>query len=467
MLRDGLGVGHRAAVLMGNSVETIEVMFGIVRAGACVVPLSGLLTGPQLAGFIADSGAGIVFVSAEFREVIEPHRAALEKRWISVGFEAPGWTAYVAYVADANDEPPLVAYGPEDEFSIIYSSGTTGLPKGIVHTHRARLHFAFSNAVEMGFSASARVLTTTPLFSNGTWLMVLPALFAGATLHVLPRFAPAMFLDAVERLRITHTFMVPPQYGLLLADPELPRHDLSSLAVMLSAGSPLRLDRKREVLERLGHGLYELYGFSEGFATMLRPDQHAAKVDTVGTPVLGFEMRVVDEHGRECAPGEPGEVVGHGPGMMRGYHAGAEATAAIVWRDERGRSFLRSGDIGTVDADGYLRIIDRKRDMIISGGFNVFPSDIEAVVTAHPAVAEATVIGVAHDKWGEAALACVILRDGHAAPACDIQLWCNERLAKHQRLTGVRVRTEFPRNALGKVLRRVLREQVGATASDH
>ena len=345
-----------------------------------------------------------------------------------------------------------------DDFNIIYSSGTTGLPKGIVQTHRARQHWAFSNAIEMGFSADSRALTTTALYSNGTWLMMLPVLFAGGTLNVMPAFDPAAFLESVQQQQITHTFMVPAQYIMVLEQPHLNTADLSSLKTVLSAGSPLRRDTKQQIIERISSGLYELYGFSEGFATMLKPQQHTEKFASVGTPVLGFEMRILDDAGNECAAGEAGEIAGYGAGLMKEYYKRPQQTAELIWRDPLGRTFLRSGDIGSVDADGFLHLLDRKKDMIISGGLNVFPSDVEEIVGKHPAVSDVTVIGIPHDKWGESCLALVIpVADSDATEAQIIE-WSNQNLARHQRLHALEFREEFPRNALGKVLKRLLRE---------
>ncbi len=460
LLGSGLRKGDKVAILMGNSVEMLECLFGVVRAGGVAVPLSGLLTPDQLAGLLADSDAVRAFVSAEFRERVEEARAAAipDGGWIAHGFSGPGWRTLDAFTEGMPEAQPPIRYDLRDDFNIIYSSGTTGLPKGIVQTHRARLHWAFSNAVEMGFTSESRALTTTALYSNGTWLMMLPVLFAGGTLVAMESFDPAAFLDLVPRERITHTFMVPAQYGMVLDRPELPSADLSSLQTLLSAGSQLRRDLKARVIERISPRLYELYGYSEGFATLLKPHQHAEKFATVGQPVLGFEMRILDDEGRECAPGEPGEIAGYGAGMMREYHKRPDATADLIWRDDRGRTFLRSGDIGVVDEDGFLSIVDRKKDMVVSGGFNVFPADVEAVIGGHPEVADVTVIGVPHAKWGETCLALVIPATGATPDPEAVRDWVNERLAKHQRIAAVELRVDFPRNALGKVLKRLLRE---------
>ncbi len=251
--------------------------------------------------------------------------------------------------------------------------------------------------------------------------------------------------------------MVPAQFLAVLAEPALETADTSSLRTILCAGSPLRRDTKREVIRRFGNKLIELYGFSEGFATMLKPHHPQAKFDTVGTPVLGFEIRILDDAGNELPRGEVGEIAGYGAGLMKGYNNQPEATAELIWRDERGRTFIRSGDIGRMDEDGFLTIVDRKKDMIISGGFNVFPTDLEAVLGGHPEVLDAAVIGIPHERWGETPLALVIRRQDASASAEEIMAWANERLAKHQRLGAVEFRDELPRNALGKVLKKDLR----------
>jgi len=466
LLDAGLARGDRVAVLMGNCVEMLEAVFGIVRAGGCAVPLSGLLTGAQLAGLIADSGAVGAFATADFRAKLDAlhERPQGLRHDLLVAVDAagaapppPGWRTLASFLAGRPATQPNVSYRLDDPFNIIYSSGTTGLPKGIVQTHRARLHWAFSNAIEMGFRDTSRALTTTSLYSNGTWLMMLPVLFAGGTLVAMPAFDPTRFLSLLGDERITHTFMVPSQFLMVLAEPAAAQADTRSLQTILCAGSPLRSDTKRQVIECFGNRLIELYGFSEGFATMLKPWHPADKFETVGTPVLGFEIRILDDDGREVPRGEAGEIAGYGAGIMQGYHGRPDETARLIWRDERGRTFIRSGDVGRLDADGFLTILDRKKDMIISGGFNVFPSDLEQTVAGHEAVRDVTVIGIPHERWGETPLALVIRRPDAQATEHEILEWANARLAKHQRLGAVEFRDEFPRNALGKVLKKDLR----------
>jgi long-chain acyl-CoA synthetase len=469
LIAAGLARGDRVAVMMGNRVEMLEAMFGVVRAGGCAVPLSGLLTGEQLAGLVADSGAVGAFTTAEFRAKlaapVELPGCLRPRMCVAVDEGASAaWRPLAAFVDGMPATQPAVSLRMSDPFNIIYSSGTTGLPKGIVQTHRARQHWAWSNALELGVRDTSRGLTTTSLYSNGTWLTMLPTLWCGGTLVVMPTFEPRRFLELVRTERITHTFMVPSQFIAVLADPALDGADTSSLQSILCAGSPLRPDVKRQVIERFGPKLTELYGFSEGFATMLKPRHPAEKFETVGTPVIGFEIRIVDDAGRELPRGEVGEIAGYGGGMMAGYHGRPEETARLVWRDERGRTFIRSGDIGRLDADGFLTILDRKKDMIISGGFNVFPSDLEQVVARHEAVLDVTVIGIPHERWGETPLALVIRRPGAVVGEDVLLAWANERLGRHQRLGALEFRDEFPRNALGKVLKKELRAPYWAGA---
>ena len=452
-----MSAGHDVpvALLMSNSLEMLQVMFGIVKAGACMVPISGLLTPAQVKGMLADSGAEILFVSQGNRALVEAADLPSSVRRIAIGFEGEDWIDGEALLVQAPDTDPGIRSRPGDRFNIIYSSGTTGLPKGIVQSHGARSHFAWSNALELGMSRDSVTLVTTALYSNGTMFMVLPPLLLGGMIVIMEQFNPANTLALIEKYRVSHVFMVPTQCIVTLDDPACGAHDLSSLKGLLSAGSPLRADTRDAVIARMTPYLYELYGFSEGFATMRKPGDDAALPGSVGRPVIGFDMRIVGGDDQECAPGIVGEILGNGTGAMAGYHNRPDFDAAITWRDAKGHEFLRSGDLGFVDEEGFLHIVDRKKDMIISGGFNIFPADLESVIGEHPNVQDVTVIGIPHEKWGETPVALVIPR-GAPDPA-ELLAWANARLAKTQRLAAVELREEFPRNALGKVLKRELR----------
>jgi long-chain acyl-CoA synthetase len=462
LLDGGLNKGDKVALLTLSNIEALEILFGTLRAGGVIVPISALLQPEMIATLIEDSGSKFLFVASPLQALSTPILGSLgsipEKHRIAIHFKDEAYQPYETFIAAAPETAPAVNLQNEDECNIIYSSGTTGLPKGIVITHQARSLVALATAVEYRVDSASTILITTPPFTNATWVILLPSVLAGAITVLMPSFSPQGFLETVQKERATHTLMVPTQYHVILELPDFEKYDLTSLRIMISVGAMLPLPLKRRILEKMGPGLLELYGLTEGVGTALKPEDMQEKTGSVGTPLASTDIRIIDEEGNELPGGEVGEIIGYSPVMMKGYLNRPEATAEIIWRDERGRTYIRTGDMGRIDEDGFLYIMDRKRDMIVSGGLNVFASDIEEVFLQHPEVLDVAVIAVPHEKWGETPLALVRPRTGAAATEDDLKAWANGRLAKHQRVDAVKLRGEdFPRNALGKVLKRQLR----------
>jgi acyl-CoA synthetase (AMP-forming)/AMP-acid ligase II len=311
-----------------------------------------------------------------------------------------------------------------------------------------------------GYGSQAVTLISTPLHSNTTLVSFLPALALGGTVVLMARFDAGRYLALAERHRVTHTMLVPVQYQRLLAHPDFARRDLASFRAKFCTSAPFAVELKREVLARWPGGLIEFYGMTEGGGTcVLMCHEHPDKLHTVGRPAPGHDIRVIDETGRELARGAVGEVVGHSPGMMTGYHNRPEATAAAEWFDAEGKRYIRTGDIGRFDDDGFLLLLDRRKDMIISGGFNVYPSDLEAILRAHPDVLEVAVVGMPSAQWGETPVAFVVRASGAAVDADALREWANAKLGKLQRLAAVRVLDALPRSPIGKILKRELRSR--------
>jgi acyl-CoA synthetase (AMP-forming)/AMP-acid ligase II len=464
----GVKPGDRVATLMGNSIEALQTAFGILKAGCVAVPLSTMVPADVLARLLDDSEARAVLVE-------EPHRAkastirdglghVVDGGWIGSGFSDPGWTGYDDWMAASDPSDPGVVIGPDDVFTITYTSGTTGVPKGIVHTHRGRHNWATCLALTLRKNAFSRSLLTTPSYTGGSWTVFLPTLVAGGTVVIMPSFAPLSFLETVERERITHTLMVPTQFIMVMAEPGFESYDLSSLEIMASGAAPLRAKTKTEIIEKLSPNLIEIYGLTEGPGTVLYPEEMEGRIGSVGRPPLGMDIKITDDDGNELPRGEIGEITGRASGLLREYYKRPDLTEECIWRDELGRRYMKTGDVGRLDEDGYLYVLDRKKDMIVSGGVNIFASDIEEVIGKHEAVLDVTVIGVPHEKWGETPLALVIRADGAEATGDEIMEWSNERLGKYQRVSAVEFRDEFPRNALGKVLKRHLREEYSGSS---
>jgi len=296
---------------------------------------------------------------------------------------------------------------------------------------------------------------------------VLPTFALGGTAVLMEKFEPAAFLALAERTRATHAMLVPVQYRRIMALPDFGRYDLSSFRMKFSTSAPFAAALKADVLARWPGGLVEYYGMTEGGGTcVLAAHLHPDKLHTVGVPAPGHDIRLIDEQGRELPPGSTGEVVGHSPSMMTGYHRRPQKTAEAEWRDAAGRRFIRTGDVGRFDADGFLVLVDRRKDMIISGGFNVYPSDLEAVVSGHPDVAEVAVAGVPSARWGETPVAFVVARAGAALDSQALLAWSNARLGKVQRIAAVEMVDVLPRSPIGKVLKRELRDAFAARHPD-
>lgn len=376
-------------------------------------------------------------------------------RVLLIDARQPPWGDYAALSAAApNGEPPAAAVDADDLINIMYTSGTTGLPKGIMHSHRVRAMYALLLGAAWRMTPESVVLHSGAIVFNGAFVTLLPAFHLGARYILRRQFAAAAMIETIAAEKVTHIMVVPAQIIALLDSPAFVPEKLASLQMILSLGAPLAQPRKDQLNALLPGRFHELYGLTEGFVTILDKIDVQRKAGSVGCPPPFSAVRIVDEEGRELPPGQTSEIVGRGPLVMHGYW-GKPALTAETLRN----GWIHSGDIGYLDDEGYLYLIDRKKDMIDSGGVKVYPRDIEDIAAAHPAISEVAVFGIPHETWGETPLAAVVLKDGGEVTAAELRDWINERVAaRYQRVSGVVILSAFPRNAAGKTLKRELRE---------
>jgi len=455
----GLGKGDKVATILDNRLELLEVYQAVAKTGMVVVPLSPLLRGAGLVTLLNDADTAAVITMEKMTSHLDRVRDQIgvrPDRYILV--DGPGGDGYVDYrslTAGASpDEPPWVEVRDEDVYNIIYSSGTTGEPKGIVHNHYIRMAYCTGFASSFRIKPESVILHSGSLVFNGAFLTLMPAFYLGCTYVLMPSFDAGKMIDLMAEEKVTHVMTVPSQIIALLEEPDFDETYLPNLEMVCSVGAPLHLEHKDALARRLPNRFYELYGLTEGFITVLDRDDFAAKPGSVGVPPPLYEMRIVDDEGNDLPPGEVGEITGRGPVTMPGYYKRPDLTAQAI-KD----GWLYSGDLGYVDEDGFLFLVDRKKDLLISGGVNVYPRDIEEVVIQHPAVTDVAVFGVPDDRWGEAPIAAVRLDPQQTVATEALVEWVNDRVnARFQKLKDVVILDHFPLSVAGKTLRRVIRD---------
>ena len=470
LLALGLAKGDRVALLAYNCVEWMEIYAALARAGLVAVPINFRLTPPEIAYIATHSEARAFIVQGELQDrvdAIRPELALVQEAYISIDpVLAPGWQNYEALIAAAANESPAVEVRPADPCALMYTSGTTGRPKGAIRSHEGNTLIALATAVEMGFTRQDTALLVMPMCHANSLYFSHTFTHLGATCVIddSKSFNPEAMLALLASEKVTFTSLVPTHYIMMLGLPDATKakYDVSAVEKLMISSAPARRDTKLAILAHFRNSrLYELYGSTEaGWVTLLRPEEQIDKLGSVGREWAGSgAIRLLDADGREVPDGEVGELHSRTPYAFDGYWKNPEKTAECFRGD-----WCSVGDMARRDANGYITLVDRKSNMIISGGENVYPSEVESILGAHPKIKDVAVIGVPHEKWGESVQAVVVVHAGQQVAAAELLDWCRSRMAGFKRPQAVvfMADADMPRTATGKILHRVLRDQMGA-----
>ena len=467
LLSLGLAPGDRLALLAFNGHEYIESFFGPAKAGMVIMPINWRLTAKELEFIIKDGGAKAIIYHAEFSAVVEELRSMSDedcriKHWICIGSDATGQTLqYEQLIAEKPSTEPAIKADANDMLFIMYTSGTTGNPKGVVHTHDSQLWAVLTIANTSDGRASDRYLVLLPLFHVGALSPMIAMVYVGSHLVTNRDFDPTRTWQQIESLNITTTLAVPAMLNFMLQVPNFERYDWSSIRWVMSGAAPVPVATINEY-QKLGIEIHQVYGLTEtcGPACLITSDDATQKMGSTGRSFFHTEVKVVDDEGNECSPNDVGEVLVRGRHVMREYWNRPDASAETLRN-----GWLHTGDMACKDEEGFVYIQDRKKDMVISGGENVYPAEIENVLLQHPEITDAAVIGQPSKKWGESPFAIVV----KANPSLDEQSvleHCNGKLARFKLPKAAAFVDAIPRNPSGKILKRVLREQFANPAKE-
>jgi fatty-acyl-CoA synthase len=456
----GVQKGDRISVLLYNCHQYIEIFFALSKIGAILVPLNWRLAGPELEFIIRDSGSRILIFEPEFEEMLTPLRPNLKLSngdYISVGSPCPDWARDYekSLLENPVHDPSLeVSVGDEDPHILMYTSGTTGIPKGAILSHRKTFFNVLNAAMVYNLTSKDIMIISRPMFHSGGLLVEsAPLLYKGGTLIVRKRFRPHEILETVQKYRVTILELAATVYQFLLQDCDLTQYDLSSIRCYFTGGERIPVSMIKEYLKK-GIVISQIFGQTEASTiTFLSPEKAASKIGSVGLPVFHGEVRIVDKEGKDVKPEEVGEIIIKGPTLMSGYWNRPDLTAGTIRE-----GWLYTGDLARMDEEGYVYILDREKDMYISGGENVYPAEIEKVFFAHSKIFDVAVVGVPDAKWGEVGKAFIVLKPGETMTEEEALKFLKGKVGKYKIPKYVEFVEELPKTASGKIQKFLLKE---------